>query len=206
MADKITVRDSSKSGSFAPHPEGTFASVCVDVIDLGERVEKWQDEEKLSYKIALVFDAGEKNPETGDSFLIHPEFTASMNERASLRAFLESWRGRGYTKDEAHTGIPVDKLVGAKALITVEHKVSGAGRTYAKVRGVSPLPKVMPAPDVNGYKRPDFWAQRKEEYARAVALWKEMHASRQPLAQAPIEGMDEYPAALRDEDPDGIPF
>lgn len=194
--DSITVKDEGKK--FAPHPEGTFPAVCVDVIDLGERVETWDGKEKLSYKIALVFDAGEDNADTGERFYIHPEFTASMGQRAALRAFLESWRGKSYTDDQARQGIPVDKLVGAGALLTIEHKTSASGRTYAKVRSVSPLPKGMGAPPANGYARPEFWATRKAEYAEAAARFK---ATTRPTTLA------DMPEALADDDgDDDLPF
>ena len=168
MADQITAKD--EGVKFLPHPEGQYGARCVDVIDLGNRVEQYQGKPpRVAHKCALVFDAGEKNPENGEPHVVHVEFTVSMFERAGLRLFLESWRGRSYREDEARDGVPLHKLEGAAALISVEHKESKGGRTYAKIKTISPLPKGMAPPELNGYKRAEFWAKKKEEYAAELA-------------------------------------
>lgn len=198
MADDITAKDGGKK--FDPHPEGTFASVCVDTINLGERVESFGGKTKVQPKCALVFTTGQRM-ENGEPFYIHPEFTVSMGELANLRRFMESWRGKSYTAQQAEAGVPLHKLVGQTALITIEHLQSAKGRTYAKVRSISPLPKEMPAPSLNGYKRPEWWTERKEEYAKTTAAYK---ASTMPVRSGG-ESFDDFPEALNDND-DDFPF
>lgn len=143
--------------------------VCVDTIDLGEKVEQYPGSPaKIVHKCAVVFQSGERNEE-GRLHELSAEFTVSMYETAGLRKLLEAWRGRAYTEEEAKKGVPVHKLVGQPALIQVTHKVSGKGRAYAKIGSIMPLPKGMTAPTLPKYERPDFWAERKAEYAEGVA-------------------------------------
>src|SRR5690349_9680772 len=131
MADKVTA--TNQDSKFKPHREGNdFLGLCVDVIDLGETTVAFPNKPTyLAQKCALVFRTGEKNPETGDYIDVSAEFTVSMGEKANLRKFLESWRGKPYTQEQIDAGVPVDKLEGNWALLAVAHKKSAKGRTYA---------------------------------------------------------------------------
>ncbi len=61
MADQITLTRSASTSQYAPHPEGQYAARCVDVIDLGERVEEFPGSPtKVVRKLALVFASGER--------------------------------------------------------------------------------------------------------------------------------------------------
>lgn len=184
---------------FKPHPEGTFTAVCVDVIDLGERLEMFGGKIKIQPKCALVFATGQKNTDTGEPFYLHPEFSVSMHEKAKLRAFLGAWRGKSYTEEQADQGAPLKKLVGKPVTLTVEHKTSpSSGRTYANILAVTPAPVGVAVPSINGYVRADFWQKRKDEYAAEVAKHR--------AAEAPHHtGLDEMPPGL-DENDDDLPF
>lgn len=202
MADKFTLKDDAKS-QFSPHPEGQFPAVCVDFIDLGEKVEQFEDNPaKLVYKVALVWQTGEAN-EAGRLHEVSAEFTASMGDRANLRKVLEDWRGKSYSKDELKAGIPADKLVGRACLLTVEHKDSRAGRTYAKVRGIAPLPKGLAKPEVPEYTRPEFWAERKREYAEGAAKFRKATTHAAVVADHDSDWENVPPAVETD---DGLPF
>ena len=196
MPDVIEAKQTGTQ--YEPHPEGQFAVRCVDVIDLGEKLEQFPGSpERLIHKCVLVFQSGEKN-ELGKLHEVSAEVTVSMHEKATLRKLLEDWRGKSYSEEQARAGVPVHKLAGHPALMNVEHKVSGAGRTYAKIRGISPLPKGMTAPDLPAYERPAFWKERKEEYAATVAKYK---------ARIGLNGeLDEMPEGLDEDDPDSLPF
>jgi hypothetical protein len=199
QGDNITVR-SSGGGQYDPHPEGTFGAVCVDVIDLGDRVEQFADNPaRVVHKVALVFATGEQRSDGGLA-TVQSEMTCSMHEKARLRGFLESWRGRTYTPEQVELGVPIGKLAGNPALITVEHKTSKAGRTYATIRAVSPVPKQMEAPEVNGYERAEYWTERKAEYAREVAKFHaEAHGDNEDDPPPPAD--DDYTGEPEDELP-----
>ena len=195
MADVIEAKQTGQQ--FEPHPEGQYAVRCVDVIDLGEKLEQFPGSpERLVHKCAIVFQSGEAN-ETGRLHEVSAEMTVSMHEKATLRKLLEDWRGKSYTDEQARAGVPVHKLCGQPALLNVEHKQSGSGRTYAKIHGITPLPKGMAAPELPAYQRPEFWQERKATYAADVAKYK---------AKIGLNGdLDTVPEAL-DDDPDDLPF
>jgi hypothetical protein len=191
--------------SFTPHPAGQFASRCVDVIDLGEKVEQYEGKPpKLAHKVALVFRTGETNPDTGEIIDIAKEFTVSMYETANLRKFLAAWRGKDFTDDEVEEGAPLHKLCGVSALLNVEHKKSGNNRVYANVNAIQKLPKVMEpgCPIGDDYERPEYLTKRKATYAEeALAYKKRINA---PMPKGNAAGYEEFPPAVEDED--SLPF
>jgi hypothetical protein len=173
MADTITAKGSDSK--FKPHSEGQFPGLCVDAIDLGERVEQFAGKPpRLSHKIALVYRTGEKNQETGDFIDIGREFTLSMGDKANLRKFLEQWRGKPYTPAQVEAGVPLHKMVGNWALLSIAQKPSGAGRIYANITAAVGVPEIMrkALPSFPEYKRPDFWQQRKDEYAKEAQAFR----------------------------------
>jgi hypothetical protein len=167
--DDVTAKDSG--ATFAPHSEGQFATLCVDVVNLGINVEQFGEQEPREVpKVALVFASGETQ-EDGSLTLVTTEMTLSANEKANLRKFIESWRGKSYTPEQAEAGLPISKLYGQPALLSIEHVLTRKGRKFAKITSISPLPKAMPAPqtDVLGkYERPKFLTDRKAQYAEAL--------------------------------------
>lgn len=202
MADAVTARDAGKK--FLPHPEGGYAAVCVDVVNLGERVEQYAGKpERLVPKVAVVFQTGEVNPETGELHQVSMEYTVSMGEKANLRKFLEMWRGKKYTEEQAEEGVPIHKLEGAPGYITVEHKTSGQGRKYAILSSIIPLPKGMVKPTLPAYTRPDFWAERKKANAEAAAKFKQ---DAHPVSNGDKDGFDGFPPPHNDGDDDDLPF
>ena len=194
MSDQMIVKNEGGAG-FAPHPEGSAFGVCVDVIDLGEKVERYQNNPpKIVPKVAIVFQSSELNPDTGNPFEVHVEKTVTFGNKAGLRDFLERWRGKAYTDAEAANGIPLHKLEGVNAMLIIEHKLSGAGRTYAKISNIAPAAKGATKLQPRNYQRADFWATRKAEYAKGVAE----HRATQPAP--PLA------AVLAGTETDDLPF
>lgn len=199
MPDTITAKGGSDA-KYKSHPEGQFVAQCVDAIDLGERVEKYQDQpEKLAHKCALVFRTGEVNDATGDLIDVSREFTVSMHENAGLRAFLTQWRGKPYTAEQVQQGVPLHKLAGQYALITVSHKQSGNGRTYANITACVGVPAAMRSslPAFPKYERADYWQTRKDEYATGAKAFRSKQA-------APPS--DEFDDSQAQDDDDDLPF
>jgi hypothetical protein len=200
--DSVTAKDSG--GGFTPHSEGQFAMLCVDVVDMGISVEQFADKEPREVpKVALVFASGERQERDDGKppFLtvVTTEMTLSASEKANLRKFLESWRGRSYTPEQVAAGLPVSKLYGQSALITLEHVTTKKNRQFAKIRSISPLPKVMPAPDkslLDEYERPGFFADRKTQYAMALAKHRAITGAETADAEIPPP----------EDDDDDLPF
>lgn len=194
MSDQMMVKNEGGAG-FAPAPEGSCIGVCVDVIDLGEKVERYQNNPpKVVPKVAIVFQTADENPDTGKPFDVSVEKTVSFHEHAGLRDFLTRWRGKAYTDAEAAQGIPLHKLEGVNAMLIIEHKVSGAGRTYAKIGNIAPAARGSTKVVARNYERAAYWAQRKADYAAAV----QAHRATQPAA--PLA------AAMAGTETDDLPF
>lgn len=204
MADKILLKDE------APpiHEAGQVAAICCDVIDLGKNVEQFEgNPPEVKDKLALVFRT--EDTEDGKPRYIAQEFTTTMGRKGNLRKFLESWRGKAYTEEEARKqGIPLDKLEGAPALVTIAHKTSRKGNEYAYILSIAPLPKQMrdAAPKMNGYERPEFWTKKKAEYAEAAQKFYAAHGNGGKSAGGSSDGeFADYPEAIDNSD-DDLPF
>jgi hypothetical protein len=144
------------SKTYTPAPEGVHQAVCVDVIDLGMVKSQFADdktgEPKVQHKVNVVWQIGDKRDD-GKRHQLYKRYTLSLHEKAALRHDLESWRGRAFTFDEL-AGFDVEKLIGANALVNVQHRKSQDGsRTYANVVAIMPLAKGMPKMAAHDYKR-----------------------------------------------------
>ena len=138
----LTVNASS-GGNFAPISEGTHLAVCSMLIDLG--VQYSEQYKNSARKILIGWEIPDETIELDDG--PHPRtlskrYTASLDERASLRQDLASWRGRDFTAEEL-AAFDLRNIVGASCLINVIHKENNVGRTYANIGSVMALPKGM---------------------------------------------------------------
>lgn len=192
MADEYTIKNEYEIASAGP-----CLAVCVDFINLGDSVEQYMDNPpRVVPKGALVFQIEERNRVTGKPFEPSVEKTLTFGNKAGLRKFLEAWRGRAYTDEEARKGAPLHKLVGQSAIVTIEHKTSAGGRTYANISNISPLMKGMAPLVPDHYVRSDHWEKRKADYAAKV---REHLGEPEPAGVAPGTG----PLADGDDD---LPF
>jgi hypothetical protein len=167
------------------HDAGSFVAQCVDVIDLGKRPETFQGEDKGAVpKCAIVWRTGELNSE-GKPLDVSREYTISTGRKASLRKDCEAWRGAAYADD--YPDIPLHLLAGKWCTLTIVHQKSGAGKEYAKVTGVSGVPKGMalPADQLGGYERAEWWEKRKSEYAKEWAEYERKKGGAKPSRPAP---------------------
>jgi hypothetical protein len=54
-------------------------------------------------------------------YYVNIEFTLSTAKKANLRKFLEDWRGKDYTDEEA-AEVELTKLIGQPGRVTIKHK------------------------------------------------------------------------------------
>lgn len=146
----LKFKTNAGGGDFKSVPSGSHIAVCNLVADLGlqpgsaaypapkqkiyvrfevpaERVEYEKDGKKIDGPVVV------------GSF-----FTASMHEKATLRARLEGWRGRKFTDDEA-ANFDVSTILGKPCMLTVIENVVG-DKVYTNIASISPLPKGVSAP------------------------------------------------------------
>ena len=138
---------SSNGGSKLPlHPTGAFAVRCVRIIDLGTQQGEFKGKPKVARKVRFVWESPEKMGDdagelAGKPYLISQDFTASLSDRAALRAALEGWRGRPFTPQELE-GFDLKNVLGKACLVNLIHAES-KGNTYCNIKSIMPLPAGM---------------------------------------------------------------
>lgn len=134
--------NANPTSSISPIPEGTYLGVCNMLVDLG--VQFNETYKTSSRKVLVGWEIpeetitidGEQKPRT-----LSKRYTASLDERATLRQDLAAWRGRDFTQEEL-AAFDLRNIVGASCLINVIHKESN-GKTYANISSIMALPKGM---------------------------------------------------------------
>lgn len=142
---------SSGNGDFKRAPAGSHIAVCNLVADCGLQPGSQQypsPKRKIYIRFEIPAERVEyekdgqqvEGPLTIGSF-----YTASMNEKATLRKHLEGWRGKKFSDDEA-AAFDVSAILGKAAMLSVVESESG-GKTYSNISGIGSLPKGMPTPE-----------------------------------------------------------
>lgn len=131
-------------------PAGTHLARCYQMIEIGTVKEIILGQEKILTKVRVGWELPEERrifiQEKGEQpFVISKEYTLSMNEKANLRKDLESWRGKGFSEDEAKA-FDITKLLGVPCLLNIIHKEAKNGNTYDNIAGIMPVPKTMKCP------------------------------------------------------------
>ena len=148
----------SKS-EFKIPPAGTYLARCIGMIEIGTVVTEFAGEERTSHRVNITWELPEEqeifDPDKGPQpFVVSKEYNLSMHEQSALRKDLESWRGRGYTPEEAKR-LDITKLLGQPCILTVVHQPGkkDPSRMYPKIENISKLMKnqVCP-PQVNPTK------------------------------------------------------
>ena len=159
------VKDSKKD--YTPAPEGLHQAVCIDVVDLG--IQKTQFGDQVKIEVRWVIE--EIDPKTQKQYMVLRRFTPSLHKKASLRAVLESWRGRKFTKEEEKE-FDIEKLLGANCQLQIVHSIRDNG-TFANVQACVPYPKNTPRIAVEEYIRRIDREKKYEEHPDAVAVGDE---------------------------------
>ena len=136
--------------SFQPIEAGTYSARCYGMIHIGTVTENILGKEKTLNKVLIKWELPTelkefKAGEGEKPYSLTKEFTLSLHEKATLRKFLESWRGKNFTEDEAKS-FDVTKLLGVPCMLSVIHKTGGNGKTYAEIASVSQVVKGMTVP------------------------------------------------------------
>lgn len=147
----MPITATNKGGSsYEPIPAGTYPARCYSMIHIGTIEENILGQTKKLNKVRITWELPTETKvfkeENGEQpYSISKEFTLSMNEKSNLRKFLEGWRGVSFTEKEAEA-FDVTVLLGKPCLLSVIHKLSKNGNTYAEISSVSTLPKGMSCP------------------------------------------------------------
>ena len=146
----IIATNSGSGNNFKPIPAGSYAARCYSMIHIGTNEETILGTVKRLNKVRITWELPTETKvfkeENGEQpYVLSKEFTLSMHEKANLRKFLQSWRGKTFTEKEAES-FDISVLLGKPCLISVNHKQAKNGNTYAEIAGVNLLPKGMECP------------------------------------------------------------
>ena len=137
-----------------PLEAGAYAAVCDMIVDLGVQPSpggQFAPKRTVMLRFQIPSERVEitKNGETKNlPAVISRTLGLSLNEKATLRQLLQSWRGRAFTPEELKA-FDLSKVAGKPAFVNVTHSVKGE-KTYANLTSIMPLPKGMPAPTLEG--------------------------------------------------------
>lgn len=136
-----------KPKTVAPMEAGTYAAVCVGVIDIGEQLnEKFKN---YSNKVILIFEIPSETVEIDGEMKprwISETYGATLSDKGNLKKTLTAWRGKPLSDKEAEE-FDLLTMAGKSCIINiiVEEKDSG---TYNKIAAINPLMKGMPEPEL----------------------------------------------------------
>jgi hypothetical protein len=137
---------------FDPIENGTHVATCVQMIHIGTIEDEFDGKPVKGNKVRITFELPNelvkfKDDEPEQPRFISKEFTLSMNEKAGLRKFLNSWRGVPFTEDEAKR-FDITKLLGLPVMLSITTKTSKTGKQYNDILSASALIKGMATPEI----------------------------------------------------------
>lgn len=201
----ITAKQSEKQ--FELVPAGNHLARCYQMIEIGTEEIEYNGEKKNVHRVRIVWELpNEKkvfNPEKGEQpFSIGKDYTLSMHEKATLRHDLQSWRGKAFTDEEANS-FDITKLLGKPCMLNVIHEQGKNGNTYAKIAGVTAVPKGMPVPDqVNESFMLSFEDWDDKKFA-ALPDWLKQRIEKTPQFKSRLDGPIEE---AKEDDSSELPF
>lgn len=147
----IIATNNNSQSSLKIIPAGSHPARCYSMIHIGTIEETFNGEVKKRNKVRISWELPTEqvvfNEEKGEQpHAISREFTLSLHEKSTLRAFLESWRGKAFTDKEA-SSFDITKLLGVPCLLSITHRAASNGNSYANINSVSMLPKGMDCPN-----------------------------------------------------------
>lgn len=135
----------SGGGNYEQPPVGTHIARCIKVIDIGTQKGEYQGKVTMKRQVIIGWELpGELMSEgehAGKPFGVSKFYTASLNEKANLRADLANWRGRDFTPQELG-GFDAKNVLGKCCMVSLT--LSDKGKT--RVTGVMAIPKGMEVP------------------------------------------------------------
>lgn len=138
-------------GNFTPVPAGNHVAVCYRFIDLGTQKGEYKGKPKSDRKVIISWELPDELMQEGDyagqPFTIGNRYTWSMNEKATLRKTLESWRNKKFIEDDfkGPNRFNVKNVLGKGCMLNIA-LTEKDGTTYSNIASIGSLPKGMAAP------------------------------------------------------------
>ncbi len=150
MSKSLIVGADNSGHTHDPAPAGTHVARCIEIVHVGTVPTEYMGERKMRNLIRITWELPDetktwKEGEPPKPYLVNKKFTLHLGETSNLRPFIESWRGCAFTEEELK-GFDIFKVLGAPCTLTVSHKQSNNGKTYADVTAIGPMMKNMTCP------------------------------------------------------------
>lgn len=133
------------NNNFPQPPLGTHIARCVRVIDIGTQKQEFEGKTTHPHQIVIGWELPLELIPEGDfkdqPFYVSKFYTASLNEKATLRAHLANWRGRDFTPEEL-SGFDPRNVLGKCCMVSLTENSKGK----PKISGVVALPKGTQVP------------------------------------------------------------
>lgn len=133
-------------------PAGTHMARCYSMVHIGTVKEEIMGKTKRLNKVRLSWELPEEkrifNEEKGEQpITVSKEFNLSLYPGSTLRSFLDTWRGKALSEEEAEK-FDVTRLLSIPCLLTIIHKPSKKNPSllYEEISGVAPLMKSQICP------------------------------------------------------------
>jgi hypothetical protein len=147
------IAEKKENSDFVQVEPGTYVARCYSMIEIGTIESEYMGQKKRLHKVNITWELPtevavfkeEKGPEP---FVVSKTYTLSMYEKANLRKDLESWRGKGYTDEEAQR-VDITKLIGQPCILSVIHqpRKDDPSKNYVAISSISKLMKGQECPD-----------------------------------------------------------
>jgi len=145
-----------KEGDFVKVEPGTYVARCYSMIEIGTVETEFNGEKKMAHQVNITWELPEElavfKEENGpEPFVVSKTYNLSMHEKSTLRKDLESWRGVGFTEEEAKH-FDITKLLTKPCILSIIHEPKKSDPTKTNVR-ISSISKLMKgqecAPQIN---------------------------------------------------------
>lgn len=144
----IAKQSNNGSSDFKLPPAGSFLARLYRIIDIGTQTTEWMGKKKMQRKIIAMFELhGEDNDGQplqtveGKPLIVSKRYTLSLDEKATLRKDLETWRGKEFTQEELD-GFNLEVLLGKFCMVSITHSTYD-GKEYANIAGISQIPSAL---------------------------------------------------------------
>jgi len=132
----------SGGGDFQRPTPGMHPAVCTMIADIGYQQAGIYG---IKPKVVFQFELCDENVEgTENPLIVYDTLTASMSQKANLRAMLTGWRGRAFTDEEAGE-FDMKNVLGAYCQLLLVENASGE-KVYTNIETIVPWPKGMDKP------------------------------------------------------------
>lgn len=142
----LILKQENKGASFPRLEPGVYPAICYGVVDIGEQDNKKFN--KTARQVVLLWELPTEKVEVDGedvSRVISKTYNMSLNEKATLRQTLKSWRGRDFTAEELQ-GFDLLNILGAHCLLNITNNETTDGKVYTNIDAVTPISKGMQKP------------------------------------------------------------